>query len=109
MRVFITAGRGHRDYKSHLRVPDGVKMLRPCHQKTLANQTPPATQNMLAAPERNILEGSAKGGSPVGNPAPGIAAEIPQAPQGLRNCSGKPGFWRGSAKKVPKFRIGVKL
>jgi hypothetical protein len=71
MRVFITAGRGHRDYKSHLRVPDGVKMLRPCHQKTLTNQTPPATQNMLAAPERNILGGTAKGGSPADNYAQG--------------------------------------
>jgi hypothetical protein len=26
-----------------------------------------------------------------------------------RNWSGKPVFWRGSAKKAPKFRIGVKL
>jgi hypothetical protein len=40
-------------------------------------------------------------GRPVG--AQGIAAEIPQAPQGLRNCSGKPGFWRGSAKKAHIF------
>jgi hypothetical protein len=31
---------------------------------------------MLVAPERNILEGTAKGGSPAGDPAQGIAAEI---------------------------------
>jgi hypothetical protein len=33
---------------------------------------------MLAAPERNILAGTAKGGSPACNPAQGIEAEIPQ-------------------------------
>jgi hypothetical protein len=48
----------------------------PCRQKTLTNQTPPATRNMLAAPERNILGGTAFGGSPAGNHAPGIEAEI---------------------------------
>jgi hypothetical protein len=57
-------------------LPGGVKMLRPCRQKTLTNKTPPATQNMLAAPERNILGGTAKGGSPAGNLFTGVLTVI---------------------------------